>query len=340
MFSQNLSALKVDKLPLQPINFTGAHSGQKAHGVIVFKIGPHRLQDQLDLVDGKRLNISPRYLHYALSEAYLSTPGSFFTVSETGELSQDFELTEAVRPELTLAVDALTLTRLAAAALQAAINASLKQQMQLLVPAGIYVVKSQLNVSHSSCVNANLGCEFLVLRGLLCASQLAAALVEGDSSSLLTTHPELLRYVHAVKLSATGSTTAMESEFGTPGAGLAAAAASGTAAAEESAAAEAAAEEPAEAPAAEAPAAEAPAAADEAAEEEAAAEAEAAARAALEALHKAQALAGRRLEEQVWDEDVAEEQFDPLALVALKADVVSARSRAVARIALHCIALH
>ena len=52
-----------------------------------------------------------------------------------------------------------------AAALQAAINASLKQQMQLLVPAGIYVVKSQLNVSHSSCVNANLGCEFLVLRG-------------------------------------------------------------------------------------------------------------------------------------------------------------------------------
>jgi hypothetical protein len=76
------------------------------------------------------------------------------------------------------------------------------------------------------------------------------------------------------------------------------------------------------------------------AEEEAAAEAEAAARAALEALHKAQALAGRRLEEQVWDEDVAEEQFDPLALVALKADVVSARSRAVARIALHCIALH
>jgi hypothetical protein len=39
---------------------------------------------------------------------------------------------------------------------------------------------------------------YLVLRGLLSASQLAAALVEGDSSSLLTTHPELLRYVHAL----------------------------------------------------------------------------------------------------------------------------------------------
>ena len=52
------------------------------------------------------------------------------------------------------------------AALQAAIDASLKQMHQLLVPAGIYVVNRQLNVSHSTCANANLGCTMgLVMRG-------------------------------------------------------------------------------------------------------------------------------------------------------------------------------
>lgn len=53
-----------------------------------------------------------------------------------------------------------------AAALQAAIDAALKQQHQLLVPAGIYIVNRQLNVSHSTCANANLGCTMgLIMRG-------------------------------------------------------------------------------------------------------------------------------------------------------------------------------
>jgi hypothetical protein len=51
-------------------------------------------------------------------------------------------------------------------ALQMAINAALKQQHQLLVPAGIYVVMRQLNITHSTCENPNFGCTMgLVMRG-------------------------------------------------------------------------------------------------------------------------------------------------------------------------------
>jgi hypothetical protein len=52
------------------------------------------------------------------------------------------------------------------AALQLAIDAALNQSHQLLVPAGIYMIMRQLNVSMSSCVNANLGCTMgLTMRG-------------------------------------------------------------------------------------------------------------------------------------------------------------------------------
>ena len=39
---------------------------------------------------------------------------------------------------------------------------------------------------------------FIVLRGLLTATELAAAAAEGADSTLLATHPELLRYVHSL----------------------------------------------------------------------------------------------------------------------------------------------
>ena len=53
--------------------------------------------------------ISGRYLHIALVGGYLQRPGHFHTVGEDGRLSRAFPLNEAVRPELALAVDALTL---------------------------------------------------------------------------------------------------------------------------------------------------------------------------------------------------------------------------------------
>ena len=36
---QDLAALKVHVLPLEAINFTGTHAGEKAHDVIVFIVG-------------------------------------------------------------------------------------------------------------------------------------------------------------------------------------------------------------------------------------------------------------------------------------------------------------
>ena len=53
--------------------------------------------------------ISGRYLHLALVGSYLSRPGHFHTVGEDGRPSKAFPLNDAVTPEVTLAVDALTL---------------------------------------------------------------------------------------------------------------------------------------------------------------------------------------------------------------------------------------
>ena len=65
------------------------------------------LHDNLD--DFGDTRFSTLYLHKSLADGYLSRPGKFRTVDETGRQSKPFELDEPVRLELALAIDALTL---------------------------------------------------------------------------------------------------------------------------------------------------------------------------------------------------------------------------------------